>query len=229
MLLSISYDVIESLIIKLVFDNERVKRLKVEIGDYVSVTYNKDGKRRTIEGFVKRIYLDNHFEHYNEQCHHNQHWSMIIDGSMTGNDRIGKVEVSKILDLDVLKKVSESISINSPMNNDRITDFRLVGNTLQLSQDNGENWINVMELPVEKPSIEGCDCELVSKIESVVPTGIRADLQKQLMKDIMKLIKEEKDCSCDCHTPVKLEKPNCNCNNREVVQPVYSSFVTMNN
>lgn len=231
MLLSISYDVIESLIIKLVFENESVKSLKVELGDYVSVTYNKDGKRRIIEGYVKRIYLDNRFEHYKENCHHNQHWCMIIDGSMTGDNNAGRVEVSKILDLDILKKQSESNYINTPMNNNRVTDFRLVGNTLQLSQDNGENWVNVVDLPVEKPSIEDCDCNLVSKIESFVPTDIRADLQKQLIENIAKLVQEEKECNCDCHKPTKPEKPSCNCgcNDREVIQPIYSSFTTLCN
>lgn len=231
MLLSINYDVIESLLIKLTYDNEKVKKLKVECGDYISITYSKDGRRKTSEGYVKRIYLDNRYY----DCHHSnghQHWSMIIDDSISDNPtQIAKVEISKILDLDVLRKKSENSFISTPNNNDRITDLRLVGNTLQLSQDNGETWVSVVDLPLETPSIEDCDCNLVNKIKSIIPNNIRADLQKELIEGIAGLVQNEKDCNCDCHEPVKPEKPpikpGCGCSNGPR-QPIYSSFTILN-
>ena len=229
MLLSISYDVIESLVIKLVYDNEKVKRLKVECGDYVSATYNKDSRRKTVEGYVKRIYLDNRYYDCNHKNH--QHWSMIIDDSMSDNPtQIAKIEVSKILDLDVLRKKSETGFISTPNTSDRVTDLRLVGNTLQLSQDNGDTWVSIIDLPLEQPSIEDCDCNLVNKIKSIIPSNIRADLQKELIEGIAGLVQKEKDCNCDCHEPPDLPdkppKPGCGCNSSR--QPIFSSFTILN-
>lgn len=234
MLLSISYDVLESLLIKLVFENEKVKRVKVEINDYVSITYNKDGKRRTIDGFVRQIYLDNRYEHY--KCQHNQHWTLLIADSIDSDaNQIAKVEVSKLLDIDVLKRQADSGYISTPLSDNAVTDFRLVGNTLQLSQDHGTTWVKVLDLPVEEPAIDSCDCDLASKIKSMVPNNLRADLQKELMENIAKLVQEEKDCNCDCHTPVATPpatdssgmpiKPGCNCGCQNDVEPMYGGFI----
>lgn len=196
MLVSINYEVNYSLLIKLAFDDERVKRLNVEVGDYICCTYNKDGMRKKIEGYVKRIFLDNR---YHEHSHHHEHWSMIIDSSTSGGTPIDKVEVSRLLDIDVLSKKSQSDTITTPIGEDAITNFRLVGNTLQLSQDQGLTWLRVCDLPVEEPAIDDCNCDLKNKIESLVPSDLRADKQKELMEGIAKLIRDEQSCNCDCH------------------------------
>lgn len=209
-LLKISYEAQESLLIKLVFEPEKIKRVKVEVGDYISVMYNKDGRRKTIDGYVGRIYLDNRYDHWPDtNCNHNQHWMMLINNSLEKNqcNPIDKVEVSRILDIDVLKRRSDTGYISSPIGEDRVTDLRLIGNTLQLSQDNGETWVKVLDLPVDKPAIEDCECDLVSKIQNLIPQELRADKQTELIEGIAKLLQAEKDCNCDCHEPEVPKRP----------------------
>lgn len=229
MLLSTQYEVLESLLIKLVFDDERIKRLRVELGDYVSVTYNKDGKRKTIDGYVKRIFLDHRFREH--PCHHNEHWSMIVDGSLEGESPGARVEVSKIVDIDMLRKKSETGFISTPLNEDRVTDFRLVGNTLQLSQDSGVTWVTVTDLPVEEPVIDNCDCDLLGKVTDLVPDNLRSDIQKELIEGIIKLVNKESGCECDCHDkPIRpIKPPGCHCRPKPgVIQPISGDFTISN-
>lgn len=189
MLMSISYDIIESLVVRLVFDDDTAKKVKVNVDDIVRVTFNKNGCRTVIDGICKRLYHDNN---HNTRCIvQKPNWIMIVDGSQYGASAIERIEVSKILNIDVLKRAEENLSITSPLGENNITSFRLVGNILQLSVDNGETWMKVLSLSSNDVEVPEEDKELASKVDALLPSTLRPDLREDLASDILELVKAE--------------------------------------
>lgn len=188
MLLDMTYEVIHRLELKFVFDDDSVKTQVIDIGDYISLVYNKDGQRTSIDGYVSRIYQD----HGYKDCL--PHWFIILSNNNTLDRTIAKVEVRKILDLDVLTKASESNTILSPADAEtRITNLRLKDNVLQLSQDYGSSWVDVTPLTTTVPPVK--DEALMQEVDAIVPNTLRSNIQEQLMKDVYDLVKKYQ-CTC---------------------------------
>lgn len=192
MLMNISYDIIESAVISLIFDDETVKKVKVNVEDTIKVSFNKNGLRTNINGIVKRIFIDDRGRphHCPDHCHRPK-WVMIVDGSSYGASAIERVELDKILDIDIIKRANDTNIITSPVGDTNITDFRLVGNILQLSIDNGQTWLKALTLPDEETTVNPDDQELANKVEAILPASLRPDLKADLTHDIVNLVKSE--------------------------------------
>lgn len=173
MLLGIKYDVLNSLVIKLRFDDNSVKEEIVSIGDVVNCYYNKNGARRNIEGTVKQIVADTN------PCG-KQKWYMYVDASTAGSAAVEKIEVEKILDIDVLRKGAGLLTIHTPGNKMKVTDFRINGNFLQVSPDYGKHWFKVSELKCADYDVPVEYQDLAARIDALLPKymnpGVRSDL-----------------------------------------------------
>lgn len=183
MLLSIKYDVINSLVIKLRFEDGSTKEEVVSVGDIVNCTYNRNGVRRTVEGTVKQINSDVN------PCG-NQRWYLYIDSSSYGKACVDKVEVDKILDMDVLRKGAGLLSIHTPANKMRVTDFRLAGDYLQVSSDYGKHWFNVVKLTTDTYPVPEEYQELALRIASLLPEHMNPGLKIDLVVALVDLFKD---------------------------------------
>lgn len=184
MLLDIKYDVINSLLIKLRFDDNSVKEARVSIGDVVNCSYNKNGMRKTIEGVVKRIATENN------PCNCPK-WYMYVDSSKTGFAAVEKIEVDKILDIDVLRKGAGLMVIHTPGNRMMVSDFRINGNYLQCSPDYGKHWFKVAELKCDTYDVPAEYQELAAKIASLLPAHMNPGLKADLVVALVMLFKDE--------------------------------------
>lgn len=186
MLLDMNYEVINRLKLKFIYDDDSVKTQMVDIGDYVSLVYNRDGMRTSIDGYVSRIYQD----HGYRDCQ--PHWFIILSNNNTSTGvALGKIEVRKIIDLDVLTKASESNEVLTPSDAEtRITNIRLKNNVFEISQDYGSSWVAVTPLTTVTPPVE--DDALMQEVDAIVPDTLRSDIQEQLMKDIYNLVNKYK-------------------------------------
>lgn len=184
MLLKNTCEIIKSLNIKLVFDDESVKNRTIEVGDLVDITFNKDGMRRSIEGTVKKI--------EDESCPKKTHWYIIVDGSTSNIARIEKIYTEKILDVEVTRKANQTSSIGSPMDSTRIVSMRLVGGILQVSQD-GIRWTSVVKVPETESEVivNPEDQELAAKIARLIPKRIPADRRIEMIQNLVDLYNEE--------------------------------------
>lgn len=173
MLLSIKYDVVNSLDINLVFDDNSTKYAHVSIGDVVDCAFAKNGCRKTIEGVVKQIVLDTN------PCK-KQTWYMIVDASSCGTAAVERIEVAKILDIDVLRTGAGTITVHTPGNRMMVTDFRMNGNRLEVSTDYGKHWFKVTDINKVPYDVPTEYQELAAKIDSLLPKymnpGVRSDL-----------------------------------------------------
>ena len=183
MLLNIKYDVINSLVIKLRFDDNSVKEEVISVGDVVNCSYNKNGMRKTVEGTVKQIVADTN------PCG-KQRWYMYIDASSCGNAVLEKVEVEKILDIDVLRKGAGLLSIHTPGNRMKVTDFRMSGDYLQVSSDYGKHWYNVAKLANETYPVHAEYQELAIRIASLLPPHMNPGVKSDLVVALVQLFKD---------------------------------------
>ena len=178
MVLDIRYDIINSLVIKIRFDDNSVKEEVVSVGDVVNCSYNKNGMRKTVEGTVKQIVADTN------PCG-KQRWYMYIDSSTAGSASLDKIEIDKILDIDVLRKGAGLITIHTPGNRMKVTDFRMNGAFLQVSSDYGKHWFNVVKIKNNDWDVPEEYQALAEKIASLLPPymnpGVKADLVKALV------------------------------------------------
>lgn len=220
MLLDIKYNVINSLIIKLRFDDNSVKEANVSIGDVVNCSYNKNGARRTIEGVVKQIATDTN------PCNKAK-WYMYVDSSKTGFAAVEKIEVDKILDIDVLRKGMGLMTVHTPGNRQMCTDIRINGNWLQVTPDYGKHWFNVAELKCTVYDVPAEYQELAARIDALLPPhmnpGVRADLivaLVMLFKDVspedmdLRRIEEKLDST--------IEDVAANANDIDYISSVYA-------
>lgn len=182
MLLSMKYNVINSLVITLRFDDNSVKEAVVAIGDVVNVAYNKNGMRREIEGVVKQIVADT------SPCG-NQKWYMYVDASTCGCAALEKILVESILDIDVIRKGAGLLTIHSPGNAMKVTDFRINGNYLQVSPDYGRHWFNVTELTSEY-NVPAEYQELAARIDSLLPRHMNPGVRSDLIVALVNLFKD---------------------------------------
>jgi hypothetical protein len=190
-LLTNTYSVNHSLTISLTFDDGSVKNTKVEVGDIITVVYNKNGVRTTVEGTVTNIYE----MEATCNCNCESNWGMIIDGTSYGYTSTEKVAESKILDLTMVKKAVDSSAITSPTGEYNITDFRLVGDILQLSPDNGTTWLKVLTLPATAVTVASGDEALATAVEAILPADLRPDVAASLETSIITLIKKQTSSS----------------------------------
>lgn len=182
MLLSKSFDVIQSLILKLVFDDESVKELVISEKDIVNVIYNKNGNRCTIEGTVARINVENN------SCQ-KRGWYIIVDASATGKSSVERIEVNNIIDCDIITKYEANNTIFTPVGDGAISAFKLSGDVLMLSVDNGRSWLKVCNLASTDVVVEPEYQDIADKIAAVIPTHMSPDLREDLIEDLVEVFK----------------------------------------
>ena len=185
MLLSKSYDIIKSVMINLVFDDNSTKKEEISLKDIVNVVYNKNGTRRTIEGTVTRIETGN-------ACSKRE-WYMIVDGSFCNSSHLEHVKFDNIIDIDIVRKAKETKNISSPVGEHHVSNFRIVGNILQLSQDRGKTWLKVCELPEQEVIVDPTYQTIADKISSTIPKHMPPDKRAELIENLVDLFKEELD------------------------------------
>lgn len=184
MLLDIKYNVINSLVIKLRFDDNSVKEQHVSIGDVVNCSYNKNGARRTIEGVVKQIVTDTN------PCQQTK-WYMYVDSSKSGFAAVEKILVDNILDIDVLRKGMGLMTVHTPGNKMMVTDIRLNGNYFQISPDYGKHWFKVAEITCHHYDVPEEYQELAAKIDALLPPHMNPGVRMDLIKALVYLFKDE--------------------------------------
>lgn len=188
MLISNTYDVIETIRLSLAFDDGSFKRDDITVGDYVDIVYNKNAMRRHIEGKVTKVSADK-----NDCICHKTNWYIVVDGVCCGNHTTDKVYVDKILDFNVTSHGGNTDVIVSPLGEHNVGAFRIVGNILQLSTNHGKTWLKVVELPdLNVTADTDEDRELLKRIEAILPKKLRPDRAASLEIRILKLIKEIK-------------------------------------
>ena len=133
LLLNLNCEVIKKLGLTLSFDDGTVKNRDISVDDYVLITYNKDGVRKESEGTISKIIT------YDNTS--TSEWFIILEGT----DYLGaKIYVSKILDIEILRRADLSTVIRSPKGINTITDFRTNAGKVEYSTDNGDTWIPVI-------------------------------------------------------------------------------------
>lgn len=185
--LKVTYEVLTSLLIKIMFEDGSIKKNTIELGDYISVVFNKDGCRKTVDGYVTRIYMEPHRP--NCGCHRDI-WYFIVDASQVGGSQVEKINVETVLDLDILRRKADTQYVETPNSTERVMGMKIIGNTVYVTQD-GTNWLKMIDLPKEDPVVDPDDQDLYTKVDAIVPNDLRADVQTRLISDIIKLVKEE--------------------------------------
>lgn len=183
MLLSIKYDVINSLDIDLVFDDNSTKHEHVSVGDVVDCAFAKNGCRKTIEGTVKQIVLDTN------PCK-KQTWYMIVDASTCGSCAVERIEINKILDIDILRRGAGLQAIHTPSNRMRVTDFRMNGNRLELTTDYGKHWFKVADIRCATYDVPEEYQELAAKIDALLPPYMNPGVRSDLIVALVNLFKD---------------------------------------
>lgn len=180
MLLRKSYDVIKTISLNLVFDDLSTKNVNVSMNDTVDVVYNKNGCRNNIVGIVTRIEVSN--------CE--KDWYMIIDGSTDANSKIARVTIDDVIDIDMIRKSSENVTITSPEGDGLITGFRIFKDVLQFSCDYGKTWVNICKIQGEEVIVDPEDQELANKISKVIPINMCQSERLKIIEDLVDLFKE---------------------------------------
>lgn len=183
MLLSIKYDVINSLDIKLAFDDGNTKEEHVSIGDVVDVSYNKNGCKKSMEGIVKQIVTGQ------DPCKR-QTWYMIVDASNYGRAMLEKIEIGKILDLEVIRKGAGLMTVHTPSNRMKVTDIRMNGSFLQMSPDYGKHWYNVTEIKPTTYDVPDEFQELAARIDSLLPKHMNPGVKSDLVVALVQLFRD---------------------------------------
>lgn len=133
MLINIECCIVPSLKVSLTFDNGRTKEREIATGDLCSFTYFKDGKKKTIEGKVVKIVMDNSVNV--------KSWYIVVDGSMSFDGKLDRFCPENILDVDIIRKHNEANYIASPDDETKVTNIRLNEGFLQVSKDGGYSWM----------------------------------------------------------------------------------------
>lgn len=143
-LMNIECSVIESLKIALTFDDNKVKEREIAVGDLCSFEFNKNGRRKMIEGKIIKICA--------ADVTNTSSWYIIVDGSM---DYFGQMErfcPNQILDVDIIQKHDTLQYISTPNDSTRISSIRVVEGVLQVSTDGGYSWFTPKNVVGGRPN-----------------------------------------------------------------------------
>lgn len=133
MLMNIECSIVQSLKVSLTFDNGKTKEREIATGDLCYFEFNKNGKRKTIEGKVTKIGLSNTVD--------SKSWFIIVDGSLDFSGQMERFCPNQILDVDIIQKHDTVDYVATPNDSTRITNIRLFDGCLQLSTDGGYSWV----------------------------------------------------------------------------------------
>lgn len=123
-------DVIQSLDVRLKFDDDTSKHRIISKGDLIDITWNGNGARKHMIGRVSTV-----------SCHGSNpaSWYIIVDGADDFDSRIEKIAATQILDVDIIRKGSEDRLVATPKGDGTCPFIRINHGRLQYSID-GLNW-----------------------------------------------------------------------------------------
>jgi hypothetical protein len=138
MVLKISSEVEQNLVLTIIYDDDTTKTIVVSEGDYITMAYSRNGSRRVVTGIVNTI----HANPYNGQLSRKD-WYIVVASDNPECVSSAKVPINNILDLNVLRPKRGVHPINTPNNAMRVTDMRIKDNYLQVSNNDGRSWRTV--------------------------------------------------------------------------------------
>lgn len=130
MTLDCKVDVIQSLRIHLLFDDESTKDSIVSVNDLIDVVWNGNGARKHMIGRVAVISANGSDPHS---------WYMIVDGADDFESRRERFSPTQILDLEVIRHAYDEDLIRTVRGENACPFLRVVKGRLQYSVD-GFNW-----------------------------------------------------------------------------------------
>lgn len=150
--------IVERVIVDLFFDDNSEKHIEISEKDIVSVSYNDNGYRKTIEGKVTKIVSGkNKPTVHPSQCypvsngypipHKTSEGYFIVDGSDVYDNNRVIIYFSNILDCEMIEKYDESLIVKTVSGNGAVQKIRIneETNILEVSKD-GITWIDVSTL-----------------------------------------------------------------------------------
>lgn len=220
MLLRKSYGVEQTIVGQLSFDDGTVKEYRLSEGDFVTIKWNHAGSVDKITGKISRIEAGTHYTHSINPNHLHQcdlvdtcdkrFWYIIVDASNYNDSSMKKIEIDKILDVEVLKRDESISAVTSPSGPGNITDMRINGNYLELSMDHQKTWFFLCKIPQTAIEVEPELLPIVEKIAATIPSCVSPSDRDRMIVEILKTMKEtgqitveDCDCSCDCCKPVE--------------------------
>ena len=197
MLLKVSHEIIKSVNIGLVYDDNTTKKVLVQNNDIVEINYIYNGMKKEVTGTVKRIFTENghagHIGHVascgnckDEGCY------LFIDASSTNKSDLVKVDVDCIFDINVIQKADNSDCVKSPVGCTHVTDVRLVGNEFQISPDYGTTWLAVGTVSIPELSVDENDKAMADQIAGILPNCMNSADKNTAVENLLKLFKDNK-------------------------------------
>ena len=208
MLLKVSHEIIKSVNIGLVYDDNTTKKVLIQNGDVVEINYVYNGIKKEVTGTVKRIFTENehagHIGHVascnsckNEGCY------LYIDASTTNNADLVKIDVDCIFDINVIQKVDNSDCVKSPVGCTQVTSVRVVGDEFQISLDYGTTWLTVGTVIIPEISVDEEDKDMADQIAGLLPGCLNSSDKNTAVENLLKLFKENKQCTCSGTEPTE--------------------------
>ncbi len=154
MLMNIECSIVQSLKVALTFDNNKTKEREIAVGDLAYFEFNKNGKRKTIEGKVIKIGLSDTVN--------STSWFIIVDGSLDYSGQMERFCPNQILDCEIIQKHDSVQYITTPNDSTRVSMLRLYNGYLQVSIDGGYSWLTPKN---SKKLIEMDDCEVFEETD----------------------------------------------------------------
>ncbi len=177
-------DVEETLVFTLEYDEGQVKTRVITAGDYVSIAYNKNGQRRVVNGVVTTVYATQYAGTVNKKD-----WYIIVtNDESTGLGATVRIGVWQILDVEVLHAKNFAKNIHTPNNAMRVTDIRIKGNVLQVSNNGGRTWKNVGSELTEGPV--GEEIDIGDKVRAMIGSDQYANAD-EFVVGIVDIINDE--------------------------------------
>lgn len=126
-------DVVQSLFVHLLFDDQSTKNRLVSVNDLIDVVWNGNGARKHMIGRVARISAVGSDPHS---------WYMIVDGADDFKSLKERICPVSILDLEIIRKASDETLVHTVKGDNCCPYIRIVKGRLQYSID-GFNWLPV--------------------------------------------------------------------------------------
>ena len=187
MVLKISSEVEQTLVLTIVYDDDNTKTIAVAEGDYITMAYARNGGRRVTTGNVTTI----HANPYNGQLSRKD-WYIVVASDDPDCTSSVKIPINNILDLNVLRKRRGVHPVNTPNNAMRVTDMRIKDNYLQVSNNDGRTWrtVGINADGTLNPDPVGTDKSVADKVAQLIGSDQMATTE-EFINAIVNLINNE--------------------------------------
>ena len=130
MTLDCKVDVIQSLLVHLLFDDQSTKDRLISVNDLIDVVWNGNGARKHMIGRVARISANGSDPNS---------WYLIVDGADDFKSMKERFSPLAILDLEIIRRSADEDIIHTEKGENNCSYLRVVKGRLQYSHD-GYQW-----------------------------------------------------------------------------------------